>query len=53
MESRVAVAREVIDLRNVFGVCRHSDNVCLPCNWVVSGFCGCDGRVCKVAVKGG
>jgi hypothetical protein len=48
----VAVSMVVFDLRDVFGVCRHSDNVCLPCNWVVDGFCGADGRVCKVVVKG-
>jgi hypothetical protein len=41
----------VIDLGDVFGVCRFSDNVRLPCNWVVDGFCGVNGCRCKVVVK--
>lgn len=28
--------------------CRHVGDICLPCNQVVNGFCGIDGRQCKV-----
>ena len=48
----VVVATVVFDLRDVFCKCRHSDNVRLPCNWVVDGFCGADGCLCKVVFKG-
>lgn len=36
----------------VVGICRISGNgkIVLPCNWVVSGFCGADGRGCRVEV---
>ena len=34
----------------VFGKCRFSDRVVLPCSWVVDGVCGVDARVCRVEV---
>jgi hypothetical protein len=42
----------MVDKFRVVVECRHLDGVTLvlPCNWVVDGFCGVDGRKCSIRV---